>query len=181
MDDTAVLGRAHHRPMKQVGALLAAAIAACLAAGCSSGSSGSSWPSSLASSALASNSQLAFARCMRAHGVSDYPDSGALLGSRPDLDPNNPTYQAARQACQSLLPAHPAHQQTQNSANGLKFSRCMRNHGITNFPDPDPNGGPNGHGGVDLRGLGIDLSSPQFQSAQQACRRYLSGAKDGSR
>jgi hypothetical protein len=112
---------------------------------------------------------------MRAHGVTDFPDSGGTIRASPgsDLDPNNPTYRAARQACQSLLPAvHPnPAQAAQTLANGLKFSKCMRNHGITNYPDPGPHSGPGGGEGIDLRG--IDLNSPQFQTAQQACRHYL--------
>ena len=42
--------------------------------------------------------------------------------------------------------------------------RCMRAHGITNLPDPTVNG----HG-IGLQRGGIDLNSPQFRAAQQAC------------
>ena len=62
-------------------------------------------------------------------------------------------------------------QQAQANTDALKFSACMRNHGITNFPDP--HGGTGGNSTVDLRGLGIDLNSSQFQAAQQACQHYL--------
>jgi hypothetical protein len=170
------------------GGLLAAGLAAValLAAACggarpgspgvadagSSSASGSSSPSS-----SASHDPLAFARCMRAHGVTDFPDSGGLGQASPgsDLDPANPTYRAAWQACQALWPTthvSPA-EAAQALADGLKFSACMREHGITSFPDPDPHGGPHGHGGIDLRGLGIDPNSPQFRAAQQACQHYL--------
>ncbi len=47
----------------------------------------------------------------------------------------------------------------------LAFSRCMRAHGVTDFPDPDPHGGPGGRGGPGLRGRGIDMNSPQFKAA----------------
>jgi hypothetical protein len=114
---------------------------------------------------------------MRAHGVTDFPDSGALGNASPggDLDPGNPAYQAARRACQPLWPhasQDPA-QSAQAATNSLRFARCMRGHAITNFPDPNPHGGPSGHGGFDLRGLGIDMHSPQFQAATQACQHYL--------
>jgi hypothetical protein len=52
---------------------------------------------------------LAFSACMRAHGLKDFPDpsSGGLrLQVHPgsDLDPNNPTFRKAQQACQGLMP-----------------------------------------------------------------------------
>ncbi len=57
---------------------------------------------------------LAFSQCMRDHGVADFPDpqrgpnGGVTMqikgGQGSDLDPNNPTFKAAQQACQSLLP-----------------------------------------------------------------------------
>jgi hypothetical protein len=53
---------------------------------------------------------------------------------------------------------------------GLKFSQCMRAHGVPNFPDPNGQGvteiGPNS---------GIDAQSATFQSAAQACRSELRG------
>jgi hypothetical protein len=175
----------NHSPApRRAGVLAVAAGLVLLTAACggspsAAGSGGSSAGSGGSSQAGGSpqTGQLAFARCMRSHGVTDFPDSGALGNASPsgDLDPNNPTYRAARQACQSLWPhvnPDPA-QAAQALSDGLKLSRCMRSHGITNFPDPSPHGGPGGHGGFDLRGLGIDLNSPQFQAAQQACQHYL--------
>ena len=52
---------------------------------------------------------LAFSACMRAHGIKDFPDpsnGGIQLRGGPgsDLDPNNPTFQRAQQACQKDLP-----------------------------------------------------------------------------
>lgn len=51
---------------------------------------------------------LAFAACMRSHGVPHYPDptfgSGGMVSqkiSRSDRDPNSPMFQAAQKACQS--------------------------------------------------------------------------------
>lgn len=41
----------------------------------------------------------------------------------------------------------------------LAFARCMRAHGVPDFPDP------NGHAGQLGPGSGIDPGSPQFQSA----------------
>jgi hypothetical protein len=52
---------------------------------------------------------LAFSSCMRAHGLKDFPDpsnGGLQIQDHPgsDLDPNNPTFQKAQQACQGHLP-----------------------------------------------------------------------------
>jgi hypothetical protein len=52
---------------------------------------------------------LAFSACMRSHGIKDFPDpsSGGLqlhVSPGSDLDPNNPTFKKAQQACQGHLP-----------------------------------------------------------------------------
>jgi hypothetical protein len=53
-------------------------------------------------------------------------------------------------------------------AGALKYSQCMRSHGVVNFPDP------NSGGGINLSsGTGIDPDSPQFQAAGKACRQYF--------
>lgn len=50
-----------------------------------------------------------FAACMRSHGVKNFPDpnsqGGFLMGG--DVDYKSPTFQAAMQACRSLLPGRP--------------------------------------------------------------------------
>ena len=51
----------------------------------------------------------------------------------------------------------------------LRFSECMRSHGVTSFPDPNPTGG------IKI-GLGeINAQSPGFQQAQSGCRHLLPG------
>ena len=52
---------------------------------------------------------LAFSSCMRAHGIKDFPDpsnGGLQLSVHPgsDLDPTNPTFKKAQQACRKDLP-----------------------------------------------------------------------------
>jgi hypothetical protein len=54
------------------------------------------------------------------------------------------------------------------TADGAKFSACMRKHGITNFPDP------NGQGVIAIHsGMGIDPGSPAFRSARTICDKLL--------
>lgn len=47
----------------------------------------------------------------------------------------------------------------------LRFSQCMRSHRVSNFPDLGA--------GAQLQKGQIDTSSPQFQSALQACQSLL--------
>jgi hypothetical protein len=51
----------------------------------------------------------------------------------------------------------------------------MRSHGVPNFPDPST--GPVGEQVIDLRRTGIDLSSPTFQAASEACQKIVPGSK----
>ena len=114
---------------------------------------------------------------MRSHGVKDFPDPNAQGGvqiqanGNSDLNPSNPTFQAAQRACGSLLPQPTAAQKAQALTQLLKFSACMRAHGIKQFPDPTTQGG-----GVGIRiqanGSNSDLSpnNPQFQAAQNTCQ-----------
>jgi hypothetical protein len=116
---------------------------------------------------------VAFAACMRSHGVSDFPDpkvtSEGEIISIPDND--SPQVRSALESCESLLPdggvSSPA-QQAQEQAQLLEFAACMRARGVPNFPDPTVSGGR-----VTLRLDGIDRSSPRFAAAKKACRRSL--------
>jgi hypothetical protein len=51
---------------------------------------------------------VAFSTCMRTHGIENFPDptGGGLPQIQPvgDLDPNNPQFQAAYNACKAHLP-----------------------------------------------------------------------------
>jgi hypothetical protein len=53
----------------------------------------------------------AYAQCMRAHGIPDFPDPDSngwidvTAGPGSDLDPQSQAFQKARSACHSLLPA----------------------------------------------------------------------------
>lgn len=54
------------------------------------------------------------------------------------------------------------------TADGAKFSACMRKHGVPNFPDP------NGQGLITIKsGEGIDPGSPAFRSVRTICDKLL--------
>jgi hypothetical protein len=174
------------RRMVLVGALLTGIAMFASACGSSSPSPGvaangpSSGPptaSSSASGGSAVQKALEYATCMRSHGVTNFPDPNSQgtfqITSGQGINIKSSQYQSAARACQSLAPTQggtPA----QNKAAALKFSSCMRSHGVTNFPDPNAQGGFM-IGAND----GINQSSPQFQHAQQACQKYMPGAGGG--
>jgi hypothetical protein len=128
-----------------------------------------------------------FSACMRSHGVPKFPDpkpaSGGgmnlTIGPGSGIDPRSAAFQAAQKTCQKLLPnggkANPA-DQAKAQAQLLKFSACMRSHGLPDFPDPKISGG-----GIQMSiGKGLDPNSPVFQAAQKACQSMMPGPKNGS-
>jgi len=46
---------------------------------------------------------LKYAACMRSHGIADFPDNMQITG-QGDLNPSDPAFQAAAQACQTEMP-----------------------------------------------------------------------------
>jgi hypothetical protein len=134
------------------------------------------------SSAANQQKMVAFSQCMRSHGITNFPEpsEGHLLihgeRGRGGLNPRSSQFEAAQKACQKLLPngGVPTPQQAQQmQERALKFSQCMRTHGVSNFPEPSFEGGA-----VKLTlkaGVagGIDPNSPQFKNAQTACQQYF--------
>jgi hypothetical protein len=59
-------------------------------------------------------------------------------------------------------------QRAQAEVAGLLFSRCMRSHGVPNFPDPSSGGGIRFGGGASF-----DPAAPLFRSAQRTCISIL--------
>lgn len=136
---------------------------------------------------------LAYSQCMRTHGVTSFPDPvnnggrvGMIVGGGPGkaIDPNSATFQAAQQACQSLMPAP----KTGNAGEipekvreqALQFSQCMRSHGVPDFPDPQFSNGGISIGGGEQKGAGLDPNSATFQAAQQACGSLMPGLTSGT-
>ena len=130
--------------------------ASTVAAGGTATTTGSSAPDDAMSQALA------FARCMRAKGVPNFPDPSpgrGLLFSASGLNLGAPAVKAAQAKCRKLVPGggppvpgtatHP----TAHTLEKLtRIATCMREHGVPQFPDPrtsvplDPFGP--GQGGV---------------------------------
>jgi hypothetical protein len=137
--------------------------------------SGSNSPAASATSAR-QNGAVAYASCMRSNGVPNWPDpnaSGVFDKSKltsQQLGASSSHVQTAQRACNHLLPnggsGRSLAQVQQMRAQGLRFSLCVRSHGVPNFPDPDSSGRI-----PDPASGGIDQGSPKFQAANQACRQ----------
>jgi hypothetical protein len=128
-----------------------------------------------AASSAARKSGVLYASCMRAHGISNFPDPEAGGGFDIPLSldlKSNPQWHSTVQACQSDLPGGgPASKLREHSISlrsELKFATCLRSHGITDFPDP------NSQGTFHISG-GINMNSPQFEAANTACQKLTSG------
>jgi hypothetical protein len=166
------------RGAARAGALAAALSGlALLAAACSG--AGPTAATGSASAQTPYQQALAYAQCMRTHGEPSFPDptSQGLITFGP-VDIHSPRYLSANKACAHLIPSQPltAAQRREHVSQALKFSACMRSHGIANFPDPIVT---RGGAAVGLRLSGIDQGSPQFQSAQHACRQFEPGLGGG--
>ncbi len=124
---------------------------ALLAAGCGSTSTSSTTTGATASPQNPVTAAFNYSRCMRQHGVPNFPDpkvssSGAqhsiAIGITPGVS-GSPSFNSAQQACRGVLPgpkdATPAEQHAR-AVHLLAFARCMRAHGVSGFPDPTATG-----------------------------------------
>jgi hypothetical protein len=118
---------------------------------------------------------LEFAKCMRAHGVPDFPDPGTPAGNV--VDASSPAVKKAGATCNRLEPNNPQPSGKPSEARihtAFQTARCMRAHGVNDFPDPTLNP-PSGSGVIDAAGVffvlppGLVLSSPAVHRAAHAC------------
>ena len=154
-----------------VAAACAVALAAC----------GSSKPAAHRNSGA--NKQYAAARCMRNHGIENFPDPGADGGNPVSATPGSdtitiagipfsgPAFERAEKICNPLglgspRPPISEHQKQQMIA----FAECMRRHGLTNYADPTfPPGG-----GVDQVGeSAYNRDDPKVLAAATTCNKQL--------
>jgi len=119
------------------------------------------------------NSQaVAFSGCMRSHGVPEFPDPASRSGV-PKVTPqqvgvSDARFRAAQTACASLRQPAQA-QQPQIMAGMVNFARCMRAHGIPNWPDPSTD--RSGQPVFDISGINPD--SPRVSNTADACTHLL--------
>ncbi len=152
-------GQRHRRPIAWLTIALAAVTCTNAIAACGT----STEPTGTTASPLPS--RLAFANCMRSHGVPNFPDGPNL----PDTLAQSPAFRSAAQACRSKLqPGGGPHGGISESKrlSILHHAECMRAHGVPNYSDPTiPSHGPYDFGPPP----GVNTDAPAFQRAANAC------------
>jgi hypothetical protein len=133
---------------------------------------------------------LQFSQCMRAHGVSDFPDpTDGGIRITPSIA-QSPNFQTAQNDCKRYLPngGQPPVTAPGDRAAALAFAKCMRTHGEPDFPDPltsTPSSPPAGARAVlDLHGMVFELGSginPQSLAFQQAAKDCGVGTPNGNK
>ena len=79
-----------------------------------------------------------FAECIRAHGVSDFPDPNAKNEFEYGVSVTPAVWKQATTACKDLQPPGTLSSKRtpkQQSAS-LRFAQCIRDNGVKDFPDP---------------------------------------------
>lgn len=122
-----------------------------------------------------------FQRCMKEQGVEVQMATGGGGSTTMEVGPgasgdpagsqSDPKkVEAAMEKCKQYAPngGTPPKADPAQAEALLKFARCMRDNGVANFPDPDPNGG------VKVNAtMGFDPNSDAFKAAQQKCQLLL--------
>jgi hypothetical protein len=128
--------------------LAALATVALIGAGCSNGSAengNTGTASSTGTTTSGANQRLSardkavkFAECIRAHGVSDFPDPNEKNQFEYGVSVTPAVWQKATTACKDLQPPGTLSSKRtpkQQSAS-LRFAQCIRDNGVKDFPDP---------------------------------------------
>jgi hypothetical protein len=129
--------------------------------------------------------RLAYAKCVRSHGIPSFPDpsaNGSFEIPAQTVNSSPLRYEAANKACTHLLPnggklspSAMAHIATA----ALKFSACMRTHGVPGFPDPiilNESIGAGATATVGWKAGDYNRNSPQYQRANRICEPLMNGS-----
>jgi hypothetical protein len=79
-----------------------------------------------------------FAECIRAHGVSDFPDPNAKNQFNYGVSVSPAVWKQATTACKDLQPPGTlsGKRTPKQQSASLRFAQCVRDHGVKDFPDP---------------------------------------------
>lgn len=183
--------RRHRAAIRAAGILAAGvaagvAVAACGGGPSTSGAAGGSTTTAASGPAAGGHTGatglLAYASCMRSHGVPSFPDPGGSGGIpkqgviSAERAVSNSQVSTAANACADLLPAggslsgQPSRTVTaQQHQYYLSAAACMRSHGFANFPDPTFAGGI-----VNFPvPASIDTSSRPYAEAVHTCQKLI--------
>jgi len=164
--------------------LAALAILALIVAGCSNAPAGTGSGSSISATGPREKA-VKFAECMRANGISAFPDPGASGSFTIDgvvngssLDPNSAAFKKAIGACKNLEPPGftGAKATPQQRTARLKFAQCMRDNGVPDFPDPTPNGPLIDTNRIPSLAGKDPRIDPRLNAAMHKCRDFAAAA-----
>jgi len=129
-----------------------------------------------------------FAQCMRDHGV-DMPDPQTAEGGSGDgggvritvSGGPNSNMNGAMNACKDKLPngGVPPSANPEDQEKLRQYAQCMRDHGVTDMPDPGADGGLMIQSSGGPNSSDLDPNNPTFKAAQDACKDKLPGAPGG--
>jgi hypothetical protein len=189
--------RSARRPAARTASALIATLVLVLLAACNGGSTTGHEGSPNSAGSASSPSSVAYSACMRAHGVPNFPDpdsSGQLpKGDAQRFGVSSSQLQAARQACRQLLPDYGGAIDTDSIQQCMmaddcppalvrqvldeerNFARCMRAHGVPNWPDPsiDSQGRP--LFAISISRDGFDPYSRPVWAKGNECSRLMPG------
>lgn len=131
-----------------------------------------------------------YTACMRGHGVPSFPEPHVVINTPgrqaigvhplPQSIASSPQFKVAREACKGILPeaenGSPKERTEQERARAqylLAFARCLRSHGVQDFPDPTSQGQLTL---TMVHAAGVDLQAPSFLTAARACVGTTHGA-----
>ena len=169
----------------RTGKVVVVALLLALASGCgadpadpgvATARSGSTPAPSASATARDEDAPLKYAQCMRAHGMTWFPDPNPngrqTIRTPKGMDPKK--FEAATQACQEFAP-----QMTEGDRGdpeiveaARKMAKCMRENGVPDFPDPQPDGSIRIDRGKDGSGP-AGPGDPAFDKAEEKCRQFL--------
>lgn len=160
---------------RRAGAPAAVAVATLLAVGCGGSSAGAD-----TFRGGTYTQSLAYATCMRSHGVPNFPApnaQGNFNQAAIQAIERDPQERNAFGQCRSLLPNEGTGlsvtqlqtMQQQNLRHAVKAAHCMRAHGIGNFPDPAGSTQGSGINWQPVISAGLDLNTPAYEAAFTAC------------
>jgi hypothetical protein len=167
---------------------------ALLASACS-GSHASAGGSSFPGGSATPPSAVAYTDCVRSHGIPNFPDppsgGGLAKASAQQLGVSSSRLQAAQRACQHLIPATGAAIQQEEQQcfpnndcppsvvhelldDMLRLARCMRSHGVPNFPDPTTDSQGQPFFDASAHGISDSMShSPSFIAKLNECQNEV--------
>jgi hypothetical protein len=144
---------------------------------------GGSTAKTTTSSPTPAGQALAFAKCVRGHGVPNFPDPGTGATAPENtiggvaipstINIQSPAFRAAWTACQPVLSSRVSGQGKPPITASLKASliahaQCMRTRGVPSYPDPTfP-----ASGGIAFTDAGTNPEAPVYKHAAAVCASH---------